>query len=286
MAALAEVLPQVLDRALVLEDARQQLGEQLRQQRVGLAHQVGLEHLHRRPPVLKLLLAHAVARREEPPRRRRRRAPRRVRELLRQPAAVLIERRLRDVAHHVRHVVAAHVERVEADHRARQRGEGDVDVDLQRLAAARVDEEVLALLDGEEVGELDARQQHDKHRAHERDDRAGQRALPKLLERLRVDVEEGRPVRAQEARSLSRKERKRERRKRTARRRCSSRAAAGPLGGCGRGPAQLSVLPCNACSARRAATLAPRSPPPQRGLRGRRRSPGRARAGPVAINLD
>ena len=199
VAALAEVLPQVLDRALVLEDARQQLGEQLRQQRVGLAHQVGLEHLHRRPPVLKLLLAHAVARREEPPRRRRRRAPRRLRELLRQPAAVLIERRLRDVAHHVRHVVAAHVERVEADHRARQRGEGDVDVDLQRLAAARVDEEVLALLDGEEVGELDARQQHDQHRAHERDDRAGQRALPKLLERLRVDVEgaESYHVRAQ-----------------------------------------------------------------------------------------
>eukprot|EP00964_Phaeocystis_antarctica_P039668 scaffold22688_cov55-Phaeocystis_antarctica.AAC.2 len=104
-----------------------------------------------------------------------------------------VEPHLVDVLHDVRGVVARDVERVETEDGARERREGDVQVDPQLLPARRVHEQVVVLLDLEVVGHLDDGQHGDQERARDRDGGARERALPKLRQRLRVDVEGGEP---------------------------------------------------------------------------------------------
>ena len=90
-------------------------------------------------------------------------------------------------------MVARDVERVEAEDGARQRREGDVQVDAQLLPARRVHEQVVVLLDLKVVGHLDDGQHSNQERARDRDGGARERALPELRQCLRIDVEGGEP---------------------------------------------------------------------------------------------
>ena len=90
-------------------------------------------------------------------------------------------------------MVARDVERVEAEDGARQRREGDVQVDAQLLPARRVHEQVVVLLDLKVVGRLDDGQHSNQERARDRDGGARERALPELRQCLRIDVEGGEP---------------------------------------------------------------------------------------------
>ena len=97
------------------------------------------------------------------------------------------------VLHDVSCMVARDVERVEAEDGARQRREGDVQVDAQLLPARRVHEQVVVLLDLKVVGHLDDGQHSNQERARDRDGGARERALPELRQCLRIDVEGGEP---------------------------------------------------------------------------------------------
>ena len=97
------------------------------------------------------------------------------------------------VLHDVSCVVARDVERVEAEDGARQRREGDVQVDAQLLPARRVHEQVVVLLDLQVVGHLDDGEHSNQERARDRDGGARERALPELRQRLRIHVERREP---------------------------------------------------------------------------------------------
>ena len=103
-----------------------------------------------------------------------------------------------DVLHDVGGVVARDVERVEAEDGARQRREGDVQIDAQLLPARRVHKQVVVLPHLQVVGHLDDSENSDQERARDRDGGARERALPELRQRLRIHVE-GREPHAHES---------------------------------------------------------------------------------------